>query len=142
MQNLRQKAHSMLRGSEGFFKTDMVYLAEGGSWLSLGQIVSSISSFLLIIAFANLVPKETYGTYKYVLSIVGILLIPSLPGISTAVSMAATRGLDGTLALALTTKVRWGFISSLASLLLAGYYFVSGNTSLMISFLIASIFLP
>jgi len=142
MQNLRQKAHSMLRGSEGFFKTDMVYLAEGGSWLSLGQIVSSISSFLLIIAFANLVPKETYGTYKYVLSIVGILLIPSLPGISTAVSMAATRGLDGTLALALTTKVRWGLISSLASLLLAGYYFVSGNTSLMISFLIASIFLP
>jgi len=139
---LRNKTYDLLRWSEKYTKTDMLYLAKGGSWLSLGQIISSLSSFLLVIAFANLIPKETFGTYKYILSLTGILLIPSLPGMNTAISIASARNLDGTLLLALKTKIRWGLLSSLASLLLSGYYFLNGNMGLMISFLIASVFLP
>src|SRR3989344_7039026 len=112
MQNLRQKVYQWLRLSEGLFKTDMVYLTKGGTWLLLGQLISSISTFLLVIAFANLIPKETFGTYKYILSLTAILLIPSLPGMNTAVNMASTRNLDGTLLLALKTKMRWGLLSS------------------------------
>jgi len=142
MENLKNKTYGLLRWSEQYTKTDMVYLAKGGFWLTGGQVISSISSLLLAVAFANLLPAETFGTYKYVLSLMGILLIPSLPGINTAVNMASARNLDGTLSLAVKTKIQWGLLSSLASLLLSGYYLLNGNTELTISFLIASVFLP
>ena len=139
---IKNKIYKLLRKSEKYTKTDMVYLAKGGFWLTLGQIISSASAFLLAIAFANLLPKETYGEYKYILSILGILSIPTLSGMGTAVVQAVARGYEGSLSSALKIKIRWGLLSSLASLSLAGYYYFNGNTTLTFSFLIASIFLP
>ena len=107
-----------------------------------GQIVSSISSFLLAIAFANLLPRETFGVYKYILSVCGILAIPTLGGINTAVTQAVARGYEGSLIPALKTKIKWGLLGGLASLILAGYYYFQGNIILTISFLVAAIFLP
>lgn len=66
--HLKTRIHALLRSSERYFKTDMVYLAKGGSWLFSAQVLSGALSFILAIAFANLVPKEAFGTYKYVLS--------------------------------------------------------------------------
>jgi O-antigen/teichoic acid export membrane protein len=120
----------------------MVYLARGGFWLNLGQTISSLSSLLLAIAFANLLPKEIYGNYKYVLSATGILAIPTLSGMGTAVTQAVARGYEGSLIPALKTKILWGLLGGLASLILAGYYFYQGNTTLTISFLISAVFLP
>jgi len=131
-----------LRWSEKYTKTDMVYLAKGGFWLGLGQIVSSASIFLLAIAFANLVPKEIYGTFKYILSLTGIFTVITLRGMSTAVTQAVARGYEGALIPAVKTKIRWGLLGGLASLILAGYYYFQGNAALAISFLIASVFLP
>jgi O-antigen/teichoic acid export membrane protein len=139
---LKTKIYNLLRWSEKYFKTDMIYLARGGFWLTLGQVISSASSFLLAIAFANLLPKETYGTYKYVLSIAGILAIPTLSGMGIAVTQAVARGYEGSLIPALKTKIRWGLFGGLASLILSGYYFYQGNTTLTISFLISAAFLP
>lgn len=142
MENLRNTAYHWLRRSEGFFKTDMVYLAKGGFWLTAGQVVASISTFLLAIAFANLLLPETYGTYKYVLSIAGILAIPTLGGLNTAVVQAVSRGYEGSFIPSLKTKIRWGLLGGIASLGLAGYYFLNDNTELTISFLLISVFLP
>ena len=79
----KQKLISILRWSEKYTQTDMVYLTRGGFWLILGKIVFNISGFLLIIAFANLLSKEAYGTYQYVLSVASILAIPTLSPIPT-----------------------------------------------------------
>ena len=108
----------------------------------LGQIISSLSSFLLAIAFANLLPKEAYGTYKYILSIAGILAIPTLSGINTSIVQATARGYEGSFLPALKTKIRWGLLGGLASLALAGYYYFNNNFDLTIAFLIAAFFLP
>jgi len=140
--NLKQKIYSTLRWSEQYTKTDMVYLAKGGFWLTAGQVVSSLSSFLLAIAFANLLPQETYGTYKYVLSVAGILAIPTLSGINTAITQAVARGYEGSLIPALKTKICWGLLGALASITIAGYYFINDNITLTISFLIISVFIP
>jgi len=142
MQRIKEKFYKLLHWSEKYTKTDMVYLTHGGFWLTLGQIVSSISSFLLAIAFANLLPRETFGVYKYILSVCGILAIPTLGGINTAVTQAVARGYEGSLVPALKTKIKWGLLGGLASLILAGYYYFQGNIILTISFLVAAIFLP
>lgn len=142
LNKLKIKTYNFLRRTEKFFKTDMVYLAHGGFWLTFGQIVSAGSSFLLAIAFANLLPKETYGIYKYILSVAVILAIPTLSGMNTAIVQATARGLEGSFIPALKTKIRWGLLGGLASLILAGYYYFNGNTTLTISFLISAVFLP
>lgn len=139
---LKQKIYNLLRWSQKYTQTDMVYLAKGGFWLNLGQVVSSAAGFLLAIAFANLLPKETYGTYRYVLSLASILAIPTLSGMNTAIVRAVAQGYEGSFIPALKTKLRWGVLSSLAGLGLAGYYFFQGNTTLTICFLIVAVFLP
>jgi len=138
----RNKTYHFLRWTEKWIKTDMVYFTQGGFWLTTGQIFSVLSAFLLSIAFANLLPKETYGVYKYILSIASILSIPTLSGISTALTQSVAKGFEGSLKLAVKTRIKWGLIGSTASLVLAGYYFYNNNTTLTFSFLITAIFLP
>jgi O-antigen/teichoic acid export membrane protein len=142
IKSAKQKIYNLLRWSEKYTKTDMVYLAHGGFWLTLGQIVSSLSGFLLAIAFANLLPQETYGTYKFILSIASLMTIPTLSGINISITQAVARGFEGSFIPAFKTKVKWGLLGGIAGLILAGYYFYSGNTTLTISFLIAAVFMP
>ena len=138
----KQKLISILRWSEKYTQTDMVYLTRGGFWLILGKIVFNISGFLLIIAFANLLSKEAYGTYQYVLSVASILAIPTLSGMNSAIVRAVAQGYEGSLLPAISTQIRWGILGGLASLGVAGYYFFTHNTTLALSFLIISFFIP
>ncbi|MDO8529806.1 MAG: oligosaccharide flippase family protein [bacterium] len=140
--SLKQKLVTFLLWSQKYTRTDMVYLAQGGFWLIAGKIVFSVSGFLLIIAFANLLAKETYGTYQYVLSIVSILAIPTLSGMNAAITRAVAQGYEGTLVPAIKTQITWGSAGGLASLGVAGYYFLHHDTTLAISFLIAAFFIP
>ncbi len=139
---IKQKIYNLLRWSEKYVKTDMVYLAKGGFWLTLRQMVSAVFGLLLIIAFTNYLSKEIYGTYKYVLSIASILAIPTLTGMGTSIVKSVARGYEGSFIPALKTKLSWGIFSSLASLGLSGYYFFQKNITLAICFLIAACFLP
>jgi len=139
---IKRKIYKLLHRSEKYTKTDMVYLAKGGFWLTSGQVISSIASFFLAIAFANLLPKEIYGEYKYILSVAALLSIPTLKGMETALVQAVSRGYEGSIIPAVKTKIKWGAFGALAGLILAGYYFYQDNTTLTITFLIASVFIP
>ncbi|HOY55877.1 MAG TPA: oligosaccharide flippase family protein [bacterium] len=142
-QKIKNIIQTLLKKSASFLKTDTRYLAHGGFWLTLAQIISTGSGFLLSVAFANLLPQETYGTYKYILSILSLLSIPTLSGMNTAIVRAAARGYDGTLKPALNAKMRWGTLSAVGSLALASYYyFLGANNQLAMAFLVAAVFLP
>ena len=142
MHRLRNKIYNLLRKSEVFFKTDMVYLAKGTFWLSAGQAFSSVATFLLAIAFAHFVSKETYGTYKYVLAMVGMLAAMNLRGMAAAVTQAVARGHEGVLIPALREKIMWGSLGGIASFILGTYYYLNGNLTLTISFWLIAIFIP
>ena len=140
--NLKQKSYNLLRWSEKYTKTDMIYLSKGGFWLTLGQIIAFISAFLLTITFANFLPKETYGTYKYLISILALLSIPSLKKFGTAFIQSIARGYEGNFEKILWTKIKWGSLGSLASFILAFYYFIQNNYTLAIGFCIIAIIVP
>lgn len=142
IQNFKQKIYNFLRWTQKYTKTDMVYLAKGGFWLTLGGIISSVLVFLLAIAFANLLPQETFGIYKYVLSIFSILLIFTLPQMGTAITQATARGYEGAFIPAVKEKIRWGILGAIGCLGLAGYYYFNDNLTLAVCFFIAAIFLP
>ncbi|MFC1721251.1 oligosaccharide flippase family protein [Patescibacteria group bacterium] len=142
MKNIKQKIYNWLKWSEKYTQTDMIYLTKSGSWLLLARIVLLISSLLLSVAFANLLPKETYGSYQYILSIAALLAIPTLTGINTALMKAVAQRAEGSIIPALKTRMRWGLLGGLASLFVAGYYYLNGNDSLTIVFLIIAVFMP
>ena len=110
------KLYKLLRWSEKWTHTDMVYIAKGGFWLTLAQIVSTFSGFLLVMAFANLLDPETYGIYKFVLSMASLFAIPTLSGMGTALVRSVAQGNEGSIIPALKIKIKWGLIGGVASI--------------------------
>ncbi|OGF26081.1 hypothetical protein A2303_04750 [Candidatus Falkowbacteria bacterium RIFOXYB2_FULL_47_14] len=138
----KNKTAEFLRWTEKWTHTDMVYLAKGNFWLTIGQFVSIFAGGLTSIAFANFLPQEIFGLYRYILSFIGILTIPSLINMHSAVTMAVAKGNEGILMPAIKTKIKWGTIGSLASLLMAIYYFINHNNAVALSLLIITVFIP
>jgi len=139
---MKEQVTKLLRWSEKYTKTDMVYLTRGGFWLTVGQTASSLSSFALAIAFANLVPPETYGTYKYLLSIAGIFAIFTLPGMTIAVTRAVAQGHEGVLHATTRSRLIFSLVGSMAALLGSGYYLYNENIELSLALLIIAVTLP
>lgn len=139
---IKNKIYSLLRWSEKYTKTDMVYLANGGFWLSFGQLILSLSSFLLAIAFANLLPKEIYGNYKYILSITAIISIFSLSGINTAIIQAINKEKSIDYKQIIKEKLKYGLIGSLISIGIGIYYLMSNNYDFAVAFFFIAILLP
>ena len=134
--------YSLLKKSERYTQTDMIYLAKGGFWLILRQIISTAASLLLAITFANLLSPTMYGNYKYIISLTAILSISSLVGMRTAITQAVARGLEGSFYTVSKIKLKWSSLGSLIAIILAGYYYIHGNYLLPIPLLILAVFSP
>ncbi|MEK7567346.1 MAG: oligosaccharide flippase family protein [Patescibacteria group bacterium] len=139
---LKQKSLEALRFSERFLKIDMVYVAKGSFWITFGQVASNVLSLLLVIAFANLLPKETYGLYRYILSLAAILNVFSLTGMNGAVARAVAAGQEGALQTSVRYQLRWNILMLSAFWALSGYYFMQDDSLFAMSFLILGIFVP
>ncbi len=134
--------YQFLRRTQKYTGTDNVYLAKGGSWLTLSRTGALFISLGLGIIWANFVPKEIYGQYKFILSLAGILAIFSLQGMKSATVRAVSRNFDGTIKLILKTKLRWSALILLAGFALAVYYWLNDNQVLALSFLIVGFLSP
>ncbi len=134
--------HPLITKAEALLKIDLSYILKGGSWLTLGQIGSAFIAFLLSIAFARLIPKETYGEYKYILSITSVLGIFSLSGMGVAITRAVSAGYDGTILSVVRRALRWNSALLPVALVIAGYYVIAGNYPLAVSFAIFALVAP
>ncbi|MBA3789283.1 oligosaccharide flippase family protein [Patescibacteria group bacterium] len=132
----------LISGGEKLAHIDLAYLARGGFWLGVGQISSGIGSLLLALVFANYLPKETYGLYKYALSIAGLLSIFTIPGMLISLNRASAQGLEGSLVPATKERMRWSYVGGLIGLCAALYYALTNNSDLALLLLIVSISLP
>ena len=56
-------------------RTDIRYLTKGLFWFGVQHGTSIVGALATSVVFANVLPKEIYGTYRYILSIFGILMI-------------------------------------------------------------------
>ncbi len=142
LSTIRSWVRENLRKSEKFFETDMVYAAKGGFWLTFGHTFNNLISFLLIIFLANLLPKETYGMYRYILSLAAVVNIFSLTGMNSAVAKAVAGGDDGSFRKSIKYQLRWNLMMLIVFLFLSGYYFLKNDSLLSLSFLIMGLFIP
>ncbi len=140
--HLRNRLHNLLRWSETYTKTDMLYAAHGGFWLIAAKATGLVISLLLATAMANLISQETFGIYKFVLSGAAIISAFSLVGIGTAIAQAVSRGYEGSLKVGVREYLKWAFVVVGISLVTAIYYVLNGNYVLAASFTIVAICHP
>lgn len=138
----RERFYLLLRYSERYFKTDMVYLTKSGFWINLGYIVASVLSLGIAIAFAHFVSMETYGTYKYIISAAAIFTAFSLTGMNMAVVRATAQGFEGVFKKSLYEQFLWSIPQFLMLCAVGGYYFYQGNSAFGWSFIAISILAP
>lgn len=139
---MKNLAINLLRKSEKYTKTDMVYLASGSFWLLLSQALLFLLSFSLLWVFANFLDPEVYGQYRFFTTAVGLLTIASLPGMHTATIRAVARGRSGLLPQILRVRLSWSLLGTIAALVAASYYFWQEDTTMTSLFIITAIFIP
>lgn len=140
--SLKNKVYQFINKLQKYLKIDLFYLIKGDFWLIIGKGVNLTVTFLLALAWANWINKETYGIYQYIFSLVGIISIFSLPEIETAISQAVARKFEGSFIQGFKIKLKWGILGSLSALGIAGYYWLQGDKNLSLAFLIIALFLP
>jgi len=139
---LKEKVRKLLLSSQKLTKTDNVYIFKHGSFLMLGNIVNMGISFILSVAFARLLPKEVFGQYRYVLSLMTIFSISSLWGINDSIVQSVARGLEKTFNEGFKIKLKWSLIGSFASIIGSLYFFGQHNNGIAFSLLIVAVFMP
>lgn len=140
--SLKGAIHGALRWSERYTKTDMVYLASGGFWLGASNVLGAGLSLVISILFAHYIPKETFGIYKYILSMAGIATAFSLTGMNAAITRAVSRGFEGIFKRSFPVQARWALLQCVFSLAVAVYYFYQGNSMYGLAFLAVAILSP
>lgn len=142
IKKIKEKTHKALRWSEQYTKTDMVYVAKGGFWSVLGQIVSSGTVFIFAVIVARYLPKEVYGEYKYIIGAVALLSSFSLTGLGTAVFQSVASGYDGALREGFWENIRWSALIFIGAFGMAAYYYTQGDHTLALGLLIGGSLSP
>ncbi|HUD02668.1 MAG TPA: oligosaccharide flippase family protein [Candidatus Paceibacterota bacterium] len=142
VERLKHRAVSLLRWSEQYVKTDMVYLASVFFWGNITVVTTSVLALLLSIAYANLLPKDVYGTYQYLIALSGLVSAFMLTGMGNAVVQAVARGYEGTLKAGFRAQLKWALVPALVSVGIAVYYFIHGNIEIGLGLLIIAACAP
>lgn len=139
---MKNRLISLLRWSEQYTKTDMVYIASGTFWGYLNTVIVAAFGFVTSIFFAKYLTKDAFGTYQYILSIASLVGSTTLTGMNVAVTRAAARGYEGELRPAVKYQLIAGIIPTIIGLIVATWYFVNSNQQLGSAFLWIAILLP
>lgn len=137
---MKERFRQIIRFCEKILKVDLLYVMKGGFWITSGNLANAFVNFLLSIAFASFVSKDTFGIYKYILSIVAIAGSFSLSGMNTAVTQAVARGLEGTFLQSIKVQIKWIFPQLFILIGIAVYYGFRENYTYFLAFLVAAFF--
>jgi len=139
---LKTTTRSWLKVSERYLKTDMVYLARGSFWSGSTFFVTAALSFGLTLAFANFLDKESYGVYKYIFSIYGLLGAFAFSDLNILIIQAVAKGNDGVLRRAFTYSLKWNIPYLIVAFGVAIYYYLNANPTLGIAFVVIALITP
>lgn len=127
---------------ESFFKTDIRYIARNAVYMLSSTAGIALINFGTLYVFANFVPQQVYGTYKFITTAIDILAVTSLGGIGAIIIEHVARGNEGIVTKGFKKRVMWGLVGSAGALAMATYYLIKGNSVLGLSFLITVPFIP
>lgn len=119
---------------------DLPYFAKNGFWITIRQVLVACSSLAMIAVLSRFVDPEVFGKYQLILSIVSLVMVFSLPGMSTALVQIIARGKDGFYTDAFRRSVWTSLIGSIILILLGFYYLIQDAELGIAIFIVAAIF--
>ncbi len=123
-------------------KLDLKYFLHGGFWILLSFVLTSIGGLLLSILFARLWPADVYGQYSFFISILGLIGLTALPGMSQAITQAAAENKDGNFIITIKIVLRWSLIGTTILLIGSAYFFIRNNFNLSLAVFIGALTFP
>ncbi|HEY0908368.1 MAG TPA: oligosaccharide flippase family protein [Candidatus Paceibacterota bacterium] len=139
---MKQKIIQILRWSEKYAKTDMVRFASGNFWLSATRVAAVGSGMVLTVVFANKVDPNVYGTYKYIIALVGIFGAFSLNSLGTSVVRAVAQGNKDVVRPLFIKSILWSLPAAGAAAIGSLYYYLNGNAALGFGLLLIALANP
>lgn len=119
---------------------DLTYFAKNGFWITFRQVVVAFSSLAIITVLSRYVEPEIFGKYQFILSVVSIVMVFSLPGMSTALVQTVARGKDGFYRDAFRRSIQMSLIGS-GVLLVIGICYLFLDRALSVAvFMVAAMF--
>src|SRR5947207_34065 len=117
----RLKRH-LLRYLSRILKIDINYFVKNGLWVYGSYIISLITGIILTYTYGNFLSKEIFGQFNFVLSILSLIGIFSLPGMGQALTYAFSKNNQGNFLKAIKQTFWFSLIGSLILFFLLTYY--------------------
>jgi O-antigen/teichoic acid export membrane protein len=117
-------------------------IVKDSSYIVSGRIISFLASFAAVTCLGYFVPREVVGSYNYIIAVLGIVSLSTLPGLNNALVRSVGRGLDGNVTPMMGERLKYGVIGSFIALCVGLVYFIKGNILIGEAFLITAPFVP
>jgi len=127
---------------EKYLQLDFDYYIKNSFYLILARGTVMAVGLILSIVFARLMGQEMYGQWNYLLSIIGICAVFSMPGMNTAIVQSVATGQERILITATKSRFKWSLLGSLVIIGVGIYYTLTGEVELGKGFIAASLFFP
>lgn len=117
-----------------------LFFKQYGTWVFWGRIYLLISAFVISIILTKFLTNDSYGAYKYYISIFGLFSIFSLPHANQIVIRYVPRGYDNILLFSVSERFKGALFGSMLSSLISLYCYVNDQPYKV--YLIIAFFLP
>lgn len=123
-------------------KIDAHYLSKGFFWIGISTSAFFLANFFRSSIFANYLSPQTYGTYRYVLSVIEITTAFGLTGASLVISRSVAQGFEGTYKRGMLLYLKRSWLSVLIAFGVGIYFAFKENYLLGITIATAGILSP
>ena len=121
---------------------DLPYFLKNGFWVAIRQLVSILCGLILSAVFARMATQEIFGQYQFILAVLSIVSILSVPGLNVSITRSVARGYEGDYARVVKTSFLWSLLGVPVLLLAGGYYYLYQSHGLGLALMISSVFFP
>jgi O-antigen/teichoic acid export membrane protein len=142
MDVIKSKLYRLLRWSEKYAKTDMVYFFKGNFWLNINRGLNILNGLALSVVFAYVLTKEEYGTYAFAIAFIGIFSMPPTAGLGAGITRGVARGENNVIFEGLRKVMPWAVLAACGLGACAVYYFFLNNHALGLIFFLGALTLP
>ena len=139
MKKIRRKIYNISKTAGDKFGFDLPYFVENGFWVMFSQSVAMAASFVVSLVFARQLPKEVYGEYQLVISIIGVFGILSFSGLNISIIRSVAKGFDYSYIKAVNFSFRKSLLTFPIFTGISVWYYFKDNKELAGIFIVAAI---
>ena len=137
-----RRAKAKINKYEKRYQLDLSYAIKNSFWVYLRQAIALITGLAVSVVFARLASKEVFGQYNFILALLAVVSLLSIPGLNSAVMISSAKGYEGSYKKAVRTSFLWSLLGIPALLGVGAYYYYYNSQIIGFCLMMSSIFFP